>query len=94
MLVLIVAQLWVLLYNATGWSRIAGGQTIGMRVTHIQVVRSDGSRVQFARAVARYLVLLVSFLLLGIPLLLVVVTRMRQALHDVVVDTVVVPAEP
>lgn len=93
-LVLVAAQLWFLLYNAAGWSRIAGGQTIGMRVMHIRVVRADGSGVWFARAAARYLVLLMSFLLLGLPLLLVGVTKMRQALHDVVVDTIVVAAEP
>lgn len=91
-LVAAAANLWFMLYSAIGWSGLSGGQTIGMRLTHIRVLRSDGSKLRLRRAVLRYLVLLFSFMLLGVPLLLVTVTKQRQALHDLVTDTVVVAA--
>jgi uncharacterized RDD family membrane protein YckC len=93
-LVLVAAQFWFLVYSAVGWSRIAGGQTIGMRVVNIHVVRLDGSGMGLARGVMRYLALLLSFLLLGLPLLLVAATKDRQALHDVLTGTIVVATEP
>lgn len=88
--VAVAASLWFMMYSAVGWSALAGGQTIGMRLLHIQVLRSDGSQLHLPRALLRYLALLFSLMLLGIPLLLVAVTQRRQALHDLVADTVVV----
>ena len=91
-LVLVAAQLWFLVYTVAGWSRWWGGQTVGMRVMRIRVLRSDGSSLGPRRALARYLVLAFSWMLLGLPLLLVAATKRRQTLHDVVTDTIVVAA--
>lgn len=87
---LLLAHLWVFAYCTVGWSAIARGQTLGMRVMHIRVVTVDGSLLPLPRAIARYLALLLTFSLMGVPLLLATTTRMRQAMHDLIARTVVV----
>jgi uncharacterized RDD family membrane protein YckC len=64
--------------------------TIGKKLMGIQVVDLSGSRITFRAAMIRALMKLVSSALLFIPHLLALFTEKRQALHDLVADTVVV----
>jgi len=82
-----VILFWI--YNAV---QISGSHrsTWGMRALLVQVVDANTlTRVEFARATRRYFVSLISALLFFIGYLIQPFTKRRQALHDIVADTVV-----
>jgi RDD family protein len=54
---------FTLSYFAVMASEVKGGQTIGQRLVHIQVVNRDGTLVTLSGSTARYLMLLVPFIL-------------------------------
>src|SRR3546814_1500810 len=56
----------------------------------IKVVRSDGPGCGFWRGFARYFASILSAILLCIGYLMVAFTERKQALHDMICDTVVV----
>jgi uncharacterized RDD family membrane protein YckC len=87
--VLMVAVAW--LYEAILTSS-ASGATWGKQAMGLRVLRSDGVRLSFGRATARYFSksLVTPLLPLFIGYLLVAFTRRKQALHDFMADTVVV----
>ncbi|SDR07086.1 RDD family protein [Pseudoxanthomonas sp. CF125] len=64
--------------------------TPGKMLIGIKVVRSDGESISFLRALARYFATIPSALLLGIGYLMAGFTARKQALHDMICDTVVV----
>lgn len=64
--------------------------TPGKMLIGVKVVRSDGENISFLRAVARYFATIPSGLLLGIGYLMAGFTDRKQALHDMICDTVVV----
>ncbi len=64
--------------------------TWGKMAVGIKVARSDGSRISFWRGIARYFALFLSALPLGIGFLMAAFTERKQALHDMLCDTVVV----
>jgi len=64
--------------------------TIGKKLMGIQVVDLNGGRISFRAAMVRSLMKLISSALAFIPHLLALFTERRQALHDLVADTVVV----
>jgi uncharacterized RDD family membrane protein YckC len=88
-LVIVVAQ-W--LYFAIGWSSAAQG-TIGKRALGIKVAGLDGNRIGLGRATGRYFAQILTALTLGVGYAMIVFTRRRQALHDVIAGTVVVRRE-
>lgn len=51
-------------YAFFGWFWTHGGQTLGMRTWRLRVVRADGARLDWYRALLRYLALLIPWLLL------------------------------
>lgn len=74
----------------------AHGQTVGKRTLKIRVVRAGGGRVGYARAFGRIAVVL-AFMFVGalplvVDLFLPLFDQRRQALHDKVVDTLVIDA--
>jgi uncharacterized RDD family membrane protein YckC len=73
--------------HSSGWQA-----TIGKRVLGLVVVGEDGARISMPRAVARYALLLVSALPVGVGFLMAMWTRRHQALHDMCVKTVVIKA--
>ena len=77
-----------LLYYAIGWSR--WGTTIGKRVFNLYVLRPDGSKIGFRRALGRCFASWVSLLALGIGFLMIAFRQDRRGLHDLMCDTVVV----
>lgn len=64
--------------------------TLGKMAVGIKVVRGDGRRISLARAIARYFATLLSTVILGIGFLMAAFTQRKQALHDLVCDTLVV----
>ena len=64
--------------------------TPGKMAIGIKVVRSDGTRISFLRGVGRYFALIPSALILGIGFIMAGFTERKQALHDIICDTLVV----
>ena len=65
--------------------------TVGKRAFGLYVVRTDGSRVGFVRALARHIVTALSAnLTLGLIFLVVLFREDRRGVHDLLCDTVVI----
>jgi uncharacterized RDD family membrane protein YckC len=75
-------------YHVIGWS--VYGTTVGKKLLGLYVVRPDGSRASFLRALGRYFAEALSFILLGIGYLMVAFRSDKRALHDLLADTYVV----
>jgi uncharacterized RDD family membrane protein YckC len=86
----IALGIWVVLYFA--YPIAVSGRTFGMAIVGVRVVRADGRALGSGRAVVRILVLPLSFLLLGLGILLIVLRTDRRALHDLIAGSAVVYA--
>ncbi len=73
-----------------GFHASSGGATPGKMAIGIKVVRSDGQRILLARSMGRYFASILSALILLIGYLMAAFTGRKQALHDMICDTVVV----
>lgn len=78
---------WWFTYFAVSWA--TGGQTPGMALLGLRVVRPDGGRVSILAAVVRTLVFSLSVAFIGLGFLGIVFQRQRRALHDLVAGTAV-----
>jgi uncharacterized RDD family membrane protein YckC len=76
-----------LLYSAV--LEAAAGGTVGKLLVGVHVVKADGSRLRFIRALGRAVGKLVSTLFFGLGLLPAALTERHQAFHDLVAATVV-----
>jgi uncharacterized RDD family membrane protein YckC/Tfp pilus assembly major pilin PilA len=84
---LAVLAAYFLYYTLLESSRLQA--TIGKRALGLKVTDRHGERIGFARAAVRFVTKILSTLTLCLGFLLIVVTRRRQALHDLVAGTVV-----
>ncbi len=82
--------LFGLAYFGYFWSAQGGGQTLGMRVLNLKVVRTDGSALTITQAVIRYFGLFVSFLCLFIGVIWVAFDAEKQGWHDKIAGTYVI----
>jgi uncharacterized RDD family membrane protein YckC len=73
-----------------GFHASRGGATLGKMAVGIKVVRSDGERITFLRGVGRYFGFVLSSLILFIGFIMAAFTERKQALHDMLCDTLVV----
>ena len=73
-----------------GFHASRGGATLGKMAVGIKVVRSDGERITFLRGVGRYFGFILSSLTLMIGFIMAAFTERKQALHDMLCDTLVV----
>lgn len=64
--------------------------SLGKLAVGIKVVRTSGERISFARGIGRHFASILSALLLGIGYLMAAFTGRKQALHDMICDTLVV----
>jgi uncharacterized RDD family membrane protein YckC len=64
--------------------------TVGKRVMSIIVTDLQGKRISFTRATGRHFAKYVSALLLGIGFIIAAFTTKRQALHDMIAETLVI----
>ena len=79
-----------LAYFAYFWSAQGGGQTLGMRVFNLKVIRTDGSALTLTQALIRYVGLFVSFLCFAIGVIWVAFDAEKQGWHDKIAGTYVV----
>ncbi len=79
-----------LVYFLYFWSAQGGGQTLGMRVFNLKVVRTDGSALTVVQAIIRYVGLVVSFVVVFIGVIWVAFDANKQGWHDKIADTYVV----
>jgi uncharacterized RDD family membrane protein YckC len=68
----------------------ASQATFGKMAVGIKVTRTNGERIGFWRAFGRYFAYILSSMLLFIGLIMAGVTERKQALHDMMCDTLVV----
>ena len=64
--------------------------TVGKRVMSIVVTDLGGNRISFARATGRHFAKYLSAFLLGIGFLMAPFTSKKQALHDIIAETLVI----
>jgi uncharacterized RDD family membrane protein YckC len=64
--------------------------TLGKRALGIAVTGVDGSRISFARATGRYFAKWISAFIFGIGYIMAAFTERKQALHDMIADTLVI----
>jgi uncharacterized RDD family membrane protein YckC len=64
--------------------------TVGKRAMNIVVTGMDGTRISFARATGRHFAKYLSAFILGIGFIMAFFTAKKQALHDLIADTLVV----
>jgi uncharacterized RDD family membrane protein YckC len=87
---------FIVLLSVGGWLYAALSEssrhraTIGKRIMHLQVVNSDGGKLNFAQASARHVMKFISLFTLGIGFLMAGFTKRRQALHDLPTDCLVI----
>ena len=82
--------LFGLAYFVYFWSAQGGGQTLGMRVLNLKVVRTDGSAMTITQGLIRYLGLLVSFICIFIGVIWVAFDADKQGWHDKIAGTYVI----
>lgn len=83
---------WLLQAVAFAWfySNASMMASPGKLAIGIKVVRSDGETISFLRGFGRYFGYMLSGVILGIGYLMAAFTDRKQALHDMICDTVVV----
>jgi len=64
--------------------------TLGKMVVGIKVVRPDGTPITLARGIGRYFALMLSSFTMGVGYIMAAFTGRKQALHDMICDTLVV----
>jgi uncharacterized RDD family membrane protein YckC len=74
------------------WSAAGAGQTPGMRVLGLKVVKTDGSLLTWAGALLRLVALFISFIVLCIGVIWVAFDPNKQGWHDKIAGTYVVKA--
>jgi len=90
-LALLVYILWTLLYFPYFWSR--GGQTPGMRMAHVKVVRDvDGGPITMGPAFLRLIGYWVNGLTFYIGFIWILVDKRRRGWHDLIAGTCVIEA--
>ncbi|WP_018875421.1 MULTISPECIES: RDD family protein [unclassified Thioalkalivibrio] len=90
---------WFLVNMLVAWLYWAGMHssryqaTLGKMVFGLRVVDFNGERISFLRATGRHFATILSGMILMIGYIMVAFTRRRQALHDLIAQTLVVRKE-
>lgn len=71
------------------WATTGGKKSLGL-----YVIRSDGSKIGFGRALARHFAYYVSLFTLGFGFIMIAIRRDKRGLHDLICDTVVIRRIP
>lgn len=82
--ILLLVGLWFALLESRD------SATLGKRLFHLAVLRTDKSKLSFARASGRYFGRFISAIILGVGYVMQPFTAKKQALHDMMTDSVVV----
>jgi uncharacterized RDD family membrane protein YckC len=91
----ILGLMWLLWLIYFTYFEGTSGQTIGKRLTHIKVIKEDGSRCDIASALVRNVLRIVDHLpfLYIIGIILIAATEKRQRLGDMLGRTIVIKTE-
>jgi uncharacterized RDD family membrane protein YckC len=73
-----------------GMQASANQATYGQKASDLVIVKSDGSKPSASVIVARYLLSLISSVLIKIGYVVAIFTKRKQTLHDLISDTVVI----
>lgn len=91
----LVSLMFGLVYFGQFWSR--DGQSLGYRLLRIRLVRANGERVSFGFGMVRFLLIYMSIALFLVPAIIsacmIAVSGRKQAIHDTILGTLVVPVE-
>lgn len=82
-----------LLYFVYFWSAQGQGQTLGMRIFNLKVVKTDGSQLDYVGALLRYVGLFISFVVFAIGVIWVAFDADKQGWHDKIAGTYVVKTQ-
>ncbi len=74
------------------WSEAGGGQTLGMRIFNLKVVKTDGSLLNYTAAFIRSLGLIVSEVVFLVGVIWAAFDPNKQGWHDKIAGTYVVKA--
>jgi uncharacterized RDD family membrane protein YckC len=77
--------LYFSLFESSRWMATPGKKLLGIKVTDL-----SGNRISFGRATGRYFAKFFSAIILGIGYLMAAFTSKKQALHDIIADTLVI----
>jgi len=86
---IVVGLLYSALLESSTWQATLGQRALGLRVTD-----EAGARISFGRAAGRHLASYLSYMLLGIGILMILFTDRKQALHDRLAGTLVLRGAP
>jgi uncharacterized RDD family membrane protein YckC len=75
--------------ESSGWQA-----TVGKRIMGLQVTDAEGGRLSFMHALMRMLAKIVSYIPFGLGFAMAAFTARKQALHDLIVKTLVVRSGP
>jgi uncharacterized RDD family membrane protein YckC len=79
-----------LLYFGLFWSKMGGGQTVGMRFMGLKIVGIDGQPIGLGTAVIRWFGLMVSLSVLFLGVIWIAFDPQKQGWHDKIASTYVV----
>src|SRR5205823_1836344 len=79
-------------YHIVQWT--VWGQTLGKLLVGIKIVGADGKKPGFVRSLARLIGYFFSLALGGVGFLMIALNGRKQALHDRLAETYVVPETP
>ena len=85
-----VSTLIGVLYFSYFWSAQGGGQTLGMRVLNLKVVRTDGTSLTLLQGFVRYIGLVISIACLFIGVIWAAFDANKQGWHDKIASTYVI----
>jgi uncharacterized RDD family membrane protein YckC len=81
----LVATLYFGYFESSKKQATLGKQALGIKVTDL-----EGNRISFGKAVARYVLKIITSLVLAIGFIAIAFTEKKQGLYDLAVGTVVV----
>jgi uncharacterized RDD family membrane protein YckC len=84
----LLSGLTAIAYSVVFWAW--RGQTLGMMVLNIKVLRGNGSQMTFGYSLLRYLGYIICGMMLGTGFLWIIWDPRKQGIHDKIADTVVV----
>ena len=65
-----------------GWFWTHSGQTLGMQAWRIRVVQNDGTAITAVQSGIRFILAIISFLILGMGYLYILINPQKAAMHD------------
>lgn len=81
----ILNWLYFSLFESGGWMATPGKRLLGIKVTNL-----SGRRITFGKATGRYFAKILSTIILLIGYFMAAFTKRKQALHDIIADTLVI----